>query len=94
MEKPPCNTYLALAYHHEKESLVRVASQFVQCFIIQAEPNNPPKRLSFKMKQKVNENCLQIWVKNPQHGYLFQSREDSNQVNESATHLWLKMSSF
>ena len=41
----------------------------------------------------MKENHLQIWLKKSQHGYLFRNREDSNQVNESATHLWLKKSS-
>ena len=94
MEKSPCNTYLALVFNHEKESLVRFANQFVQCFDIQAEPNEPPKKLSFKIKQKMKENHLRIWLKKPQHGYLFRSREDSNHLNESATHLWSKKSSF
>ena len=94
MKKPSSNTYLALVFNHDKESLVRAANQFVQCFSIQAEPNEPPKKLSFKIKQKMKENHLKIWLTKPQHGYLFRSREDSNQVNESATHLWLKKSSF
>ena len=94
MEKSPCNTYLALVFNHEKESLVRFANQFVQCFDIQAEPNEPPKKLSFKIKQKMKENHLTTWLKKPQHGYLFRSREDSNHLNESATHLWSKKSSF
>ena len=94
MEKSPSNTYLALVFNHEKESLVRVANQFVKCFHIQAEPHEPPKKLSFKIKQKMKENHTQTWLKKPQHGYLFRNREDSSQVNESATHLWLKKSSF
>ena len=79
MEKLPSNTYLALVFNHEKESVVRVANQFVQCFDIQAEPHEPPKKLSFKINQKMKENHLQTWLKKPQHG---------------ATHLCLKKSSF
>ena len=94
MEKSPSNTYLALVFNHEKESLVRVANQFAQCFHIQEEPHEPLKKLSFKIKQKMKENHLQTWLKKPQHSYLFRIREDSNQVNETATHLWLKKSSF
>ena len=94
MEKSPSNTYLELVFNPEKESLVKVANEFVQCFDIQAEPNEPPKKRSFKIKQKMKENHLQTWLKNPQHGYLFRNRNDRNQVNESATHLWLKKSSF
>ena len=94
MEKSPSNTYLDLVFNHEKESLVRVTNEFFQCFDIQAEPNESPKKLSFKIKQKMKENHLQTWLKKPQHGYLFRNREDKNQVNESATHLWLKKSSF
>ena len=52
MEKSPPNTYLDLVFNHEKESLVNDANEFVQCFGIQAEPNEPPKKLSFKIKQK------------------------------------------
>ena len=63
MEKSPSNTYLALVFNHEKESLVRVADQFVKCFNIQAEPHEPPKKLSFKIKQKNKENHLQTWLK-------------------------------
>ena len=81
-EKSLCNTYLALAFNHEKESPVRVANQFIQCFNIQAEPNEPPKKLLFKINQKVKENHLLTWLKKPQHGYLFQSRDYSNQVND------------
>ena len=94
MEKSPCNTYLTLVFNHEKESIVVVANQFVQWFDIKAEPNEPPKKISFKIKQKMKENHLKTWLKKPQHDYLFRSREDSNQVNESGTHLWLKKSSF
>ena len=94
MEKSPSNTYLELVFNHEKESLVRVANQYVQLFHIQAEPHEPPKKLSFKIKQKMKENHLQTWLKKPQHSYLFRNREDSNQVNDSATYLWLKKSSF
>ena len=53
MEKSPSNTYLDLVFDHKKESLVRVANEFVQCFDIQAEPNEPPKKLSFEIKQKM-----------------------------------------
>ena len=42
----------------------------------------------------MKENHLQTWLKKSQHGYLFRNREDSNQINESPTHLWLKKSSF
>ena len=70
---------------NKKESLVRVVNQLVQCFNIQAEPNEPTKKLSFKIKQKMKENHLQTWLKKLQHSYLFRSCEDSNQVNESAT---------
>ena len=94
MEKSPSNTYLAFAFNHEKESLVRVANQFVQCFDIQVEPHEPPKKISFKIKQKTKKNHLQTWLKKSQHGYLFRDCEDSNQVNESATHLWLKCHPF
>ena len=38
----------------------------------------------------MKENHRQTWLKKPQHGYLFRNREDRNQVNENATHLWLK----
>ena len=89
-KKSPSNPYLDLVFNHEKEPLVRVANEFVQCFDIQAEPNEPPKKRSFKIKQKMNENHRQTWLKKPQHGYLFRNREDRNQVNENATHLWLK----
>ena len=65
-----------------------------QCFDIQAEPNEPPKKLSFKSTQKMKENHLKTWLKKPQPSYLFCSHEDSNQVNESATQVWLKKSSF
>ena len=58
MKKSSSNTYLALVFNHDKESLVRAANQFVQCFSIQAEPNEPPKKLSFKIKQKMKENHL------------------------------------
>ena len=44
MAKSPFNTYLALVFNHKKESLVRIANQFLQCFDIQAEPNELPKR--------------------------------------------------
>ena len=52
MEKSPSNTHSALVSNHEKESLIRVANQFAQSLDIQAEPNEPPKKLSFKIKQK------------------------------------------
>ena len=94
MEKSSSNTYLALVFNHEKESLVRVANQFVQCFDIQAEPHEPLKKLSFKFKQKMKDNHLQTCLKKLQHGYLFRNHKDSNQVSQSATHLWLKKSSF
>ena len=42
----------------------------------------------------MKESHLQTWLKKPQHGYLFQNHEDRNQVNEIATHLWLKKPSF
>ena len=49
--------------------------------------NEPPKKLSFKIKQKMKENHPQTWLKKPQLGYLFRNPEDRNQVNESARHL-------
>ena len=49
VEKSPSNTYLALVFNYEKKSLVRVANQFVQCFDILVEPNEPTKNLSFKI---------------------------------------------
>ena len=52
------------------------------------------KWLSFKIKQKMKENHQQTWLQEPQHDYLFRSCKGSNQVNESAAHLWLKNSSF
>ena len=93
-EKSPSNTYLSLVLEHEKESLVRVADQLIECFDIDANTNEPPKKLSLKIKQKMKDNHLETWIKKPQHGYLFRTRKDANQVNESATHLWLKTSSF
>ena len=42
----------------------------------------------------MKENHVKTWLKKPQPSYLFCSHEDSNQVNESATQLWLKKSSF
>ena len=42
----------------------------------------------------MKENHLQIWLKKPQHDYLFWNRKGSNQVNESATHLQSRKSSF
>ena len=59
LKKLPSNRYLALLFHHEKESLARVANDFVQCFNVQAEPDKPPKKFSFKIKQKMKENQLQ-----------------------------------
>ena len=94
MEKSPSNTYLELVFNHEKESLVRVTNEFVQCFDTQAEPNELSKKLSLKIKQKMKEKRLQTWLKKPKNGYLFRNREDRNRVNESATHQWLKKSSF
>ena len=61
MEKSPSNTYLPLVFDHKKESLKRVANQFVQCFDIQAEPNEQLQNLSFNIKQRMKENNLQIW---------------------------------
>ena len=49
MEKSPSNTYLALVFNYEKKSLVRVVNQFVQCFDILVELNEPTKNLSFKI---------------------------------------------
>ena len=69
-EKSPCNTYLSLVLDHEKESLVRVADQLIKCFDIDSYTNEPPKKLSFKIKHKMKENHLQTWIKKPQHGYL------------------------
>ena len=91
-EKSPSNTYLALVFNHQKESLVRVVNQFVQCFNIQAEPKKPSKTLSFKIKQKMKEDYMQTWLKT--FGYLFWSHEDSNKLSENAIHLWLKKSFF
>ena len=42
----------------------------------------------------MKENHQQTWLQEPQHDYLFRSCKGSNQVNESAAHLWLKNSSF
>ena len=64
------------------------------CLLYSSRTNGTAQKLSFKIKLKMKENHLQTWLKNPQHGYLFWNREDRNQVNESATHLWLKKSSF
>ena len=44
MEELPTKTYLAPIFNREKESLVRVASQFVQCVNVQTKPNEPPKK--------------------------------------------------
>ena len=52
MEKSPSNTYLALVFNHEKESLVRDANQFLQCFNIHTEPHEPPKKLSLKLNKE------------------------------------------
>ena len=52
MGKSPSNTYLDLVFDHKKESLVRVANEFVQCFDIQAEPNEPPKNFHLKLNKK------------------------------------------
>ena len=60
MEKSPPNTYLELVFNHEKESLVRVANEFVQCFDTQAEPNELSKKLSLKIKQKMKENVCKL----------------------------------
>ena len=58
MEESPSNTYLVLVFNHEKESFIRTANQFVQCFDIQVKPNEPPKKLSFKIKQKIKEKTI------------------------------------
>ena len=44
MEKSPSNTYLALVFNHEKESFIRAANQFVQCFDIQVKPNQTTQK--------------------------------------------------
>ena len=70
MKKSSSNTYLDLVFNHGKESLVRVSNEFVQYFDIQVKQNEPPKKLSFKIKQKMKENHSQTWLKKPQLGYL------------------------
>ena len=52
MEKSPSNTYLDLVFDHKKESLVRVANEFVQCFDIQVNQMNHPKNFHLKLNKK------------------------------------------
>ena len=42
----------------------------------------------------MKDNHLQTWLKKPQHGYLFRTRKEGNEINESETHLYTKKLSF
>ena len=42
----------------------------------------------------MKENHLTAWNNNPQHGYLFRSRQSVSQINEEVTNAWMKKTSF
>ena len=93
-EKSDDNRYLAAVLEHERESLIRVASQLTACFDVEPKETDTAKIVSKQVKEKMKENHLQAWVEKPQHGYLMRTRKNVEDCRELATNAWLKKSTF
>ena len=56
--------------------------------------NATPKQIAYKVKQALKENHRLDWIKKPQHGYLYRTREKASAINEKSSYTWLKSAPF
>ena len=44
------------------------------------DDNSTPKQIAYKVKQALKENHRLAWIKKPQHGYLYRTREKASAI--------------
>ena len=56
--------------------------------------NATPKKIANKVKQALKENHRLAWIKKPQNGYLYRTREKASVITEKSLYTWLKSAPF
>ena len=92
-ERSPHNPFLALVTKHE-DTLMRVASQLIQCFDVNTNDHENPKSVTKRLTEKIKQNHVHAWIEKPQHGYLMRTRVKVENCDATLTNAWMKKSTF
>ena len=89
------NILLSAVRNHEEESIIRISNELINSFSISMNDENAtPKQIAYKVKQALKENHRLAWIKKPQHGYLYRTREKASAIKEKSSYTWLKSAPF
>ena len=88
------NPFLQLVRKHEEEGMLRVSEELQLSLNIIVQDESPPKAISTLSKKCLKKLHKDNWMKNKQHGYLFNNRININDIDLELTYGWLKNSTF
>ena len=92
------NYYLENVYEHEKERIVRLGEEHEKMYLKesteQENARQTSKTVSDKIKQKLEAENKEKWVKKPQHGYLQAKINNDDSIDHKASNLWIKKGKF
>ena len=87
------NHYLENVEHHETDKIIRLGNEYERIHLTEAiaRTEKPEgKEVSQEMKNNMNKDNKEVWLKKPQHGYLHNRTMNNENVDVNMTNAWLK----
>ena len=87
------NHYLENVEHHETDRIIRLGNEYERIHLAEAiaRTEKPEgKEVSQEMKNNMNKENKEVWLKKPQHGYLHNRTMNNENVDVNMTNAWLK----
>ena len=93
MEDKVRNHYLENVEHHGTDRIIRLGNEYERIHLAEAiaRTEKPEgKEVSQEMKNNMNKENKEVWLKKPQHGYLHNRTMNNENVDVNMTNAWLK----
>ena len=92
------NHYLENIYEHKKERIARLGEEYEKMYLEESTEQENARRTSKTVSDKIKQNLeaenKEKWLKKPQHGYLQAKINNNDSIDRKASNLWIKEGKF